>query len=155
MDELTRRGVAAIILGAVTDDDHQMQLRRLHLRREVGLLRQRESRRVFDSAVYVGTLGGERDSFVVRAGDLPVIDTALRTDVLSALVERTDPSAHTVWLTRAGGPEAYEQDASWFAASRIAFAMHGRQLDGFFAVTRYGWRDVATGESRAWRRLRL
>ena len=110
---------------------------------------------MFDSAVYVGSLGGERDSFVVRAGDLPTIDTALRTDVVGALVERTDSSSQTVWLTRAGGPEPYEQDAAWFAAARIAFAMHGRPLLGCFAVTRYGWRDVATGESRTWRRLRL
>jgi hypothetical protein len=33
--------------------------------------------------------------------------------------------------------------------------MHGRRLDGCFAVTRYGWRDVLTGETRTWRRLRL
>ena len=136
-------------------DDPQRQLRLLQLRLEVGLLRQRESRRVFDSVVYVGTLGGERDSFVVRAGDLPVIDAALRTDVVAALVERTEPRMRTVWLTRSGGPEAYDQDAAWFAAARVAFAMHGRPLEDCFAVTRYGWRDVATGESRTWRRLRL
>ena len=125
------------------------------LRQEVGLLRQRETRRVFDTVVYVGTLGGDRDSFVVRAADLPSIDGAMRTDVVSALVERTDDTLATVWLVRAGRPDAYELDLAWLAAARTAFAMHGRPLRGCFVVTRYGWRDVLTGESRTWKRLRL
>ena len=124
------------------------------LRREVGLLRRRETRRVFDTVVYVGSLGGERDSFVARARDVPCLDDAVRADVMSALVERTAESLRTVWLTRAGHPDPYEQDVAWFAAARTAFAMHGRPLDGCFVVTRYGWRDVVTDESRAWKRLR-
>ena len=128
---------------------------RARLRREVGLLRQRETRRVFDTVVYVGSLGGERDSFVARARDVPCLDAAVRADVLSALLERTPESLRTVWLTRAGRPDPYEQDASWFAAARTAFAMHGRPLHGCYVVTRYGWRDVVTAESRAWKRLRL
>jgi hypothetical protein len=126
-----------------------------HLRREVGLLRRRETRRVFDTAVYVGSLSGARDSFVARARDLPVLDAALRTDVLCALVERTTDDQRTFWLTRAGGPDAYEQDLAWSAAAHTAFAIHARPLDGCFAVTRYGWRDIVTGESRTWKRLRL
>lgn len=125
------------------------------LRQEVGLLRQRETRRVFDTVVYVGTLGGDRDSFVARAADLPSLDGAMRTDVVSALLERTDDTLATVWLTRAGQPDAYELDLAWLAAARTAFGMHGRPLLGCFVVTRYGWRDVLTGDSRAWKRLRL
>ena len=134
---------------------HAEHPRHVHLRQEVGLLRQRETRRVFDTVVYVGTLGGDRDSFVVRAGDLPVIDTAVRTDVVSALLERTDDRHRTAWLTRSGGPDPYEQDAAWSACARTAFAMHGRPIEGFFAITRYGWRDVVGGDGRTWRRLRL
>ena len=126
-----------------------------HLRREVGLLRQRETRRVFDTVVYVGTLGAERDSFVVRAADLPGIDGAVRTDIVSALLERTPEPHRTLWLARAGSPDTYEQDLAWLAAARTAFAMHARPLTGCFAITRYGWRDVLTGESRIWKRLRL
>ena len=58
------------------------------LRTEVGLLRQRETRRVFDTSVHVGTLGGARDSWVARRGDVPVVDLALRTDVVSAMLDR-------------------------------------------------------------------
>jgi len=125
------------------------------LRREVGLLRQRETRRVFDTVVYVGTLGGDRDSFVARARDLPAIDTAVRIDVLADLLDRTDDRLRTLWLTRAGRPEPYEDDITWLAAAGTAFAMHGRPLEGCFVVTRFGWRDVRSGESREWQRLRI
>lgn len=125
------------------------------LRTEVGLLRRRETRRVFDTVVHVGTLGGECDSFVVRAADLPVVDTALRTEVVASLVDRADATARMLWLTRPGVPEPYDDDLAWLAAAGTAFAMHGRTLDGCYVVTRYGWRDVRTGEARTWRRLRL
>ena len=125
------------------------------LRTEVGRLRERETRRVFDTTVYVGTLGAGRDSFVVRARDVPAIDGAVRIDVVSALLERTPGDHRTTWLTRVGRPDPYDQDHAWLAAARTAFAMHGRPLEGCFAVTRYGWRDELTGESRAWKRLRL
>ena len=125
------------------------------LRTEVGLLRQRESRRVFDTAVHVGTLGGTHDSWVSRRADAPVVDAALRTDVVSALLERTEGLSDTVWLTRSGRPEAYDEDLAWLAAATTAFAQHGRAVGGCYAVTRYGWRDVRTGEARSWQRLRL
>lgn len=127
----------------------------LLLRREVGLLRQRETRRVFDLAVYVGTLGGPRDSFVVRARDLPSMDAGLRADVVSELVAQTDDGQRTAWVVRAGHPEQHDADLQWFAAARAAFAMHGRPLEAFYAITRYGWRDVSSGRMRTWKRLRL
>ena len=127
----------------------------LLLRREVGLLRQRETRRVFDLAVYVGTLGGPRASFVVRARDLPVMDPGLRADVVSGLLEETSPDLATAWVVRPGRPEQHDADLLWLAAARGAFAMHGRALEDFYAITRYGWLDVLTGRSRTWKRLRL
>jgi hypothetical protein len=127
----------------------------LLLRREVGLLRQRETRRAFDTSVYVGTLGGERDSFVVRRRDLPTLDRGLRVDVVSELLERTADALRTGWTVRPGTAEAHDEDAEWHAAARAAFAMHGRPLEAFYAITRYGWRDVATGAGRSWKRLRL
>ena len=127
----------------------------LLLRREVGLLRERETRRVFDLTVYVGTLGGPRDSFVVRARDLPAMDPGLRADVVSELLEQTTAEQCTAWVVRAGHPEPHDADLHWLAAARAAFAMHGRPLEAFYAITRYGWRDVRTGRARTWKRLRL
>lgn len=125
------------------------------LREEVGRFRQREQRRRFDAAVYVGRLGGARDAFVVRAMDLPAVDAALRVDVLSSLLDAGDPAWETAWLMRPGMPEPHDADLAWFSAARRAFAIHDRTLAAFYAITRYGWRDVVTGESRTWKRLRL
>ncbi len=124
------------------------------LRLEVGELRRRETRRLFDLRVYVGVLGGARHCFVARSQDLPVLDAALRTEVVSQLLEETD-AATAAWITRPGTPEPYDCDLDWLSAAGTAFAMHGRELLSFHAITRYGWRDVRVGESRAWKRLRL
>jgi len=140
---------------------------RARLRQEVGSLRVRESRRRFDATINVGRLAGERQSFVVRAQDLPVLDAALRIDVVSSLVdsfsaERGENTGReqaadrlTAWVTRPGSPASHDMDLQWLAAGTTAFAMHGRTLTGFYAVTRYGWLDVRTEESRIWKRLRL
>jgi hypothetical protein len=128
---------------------------RLLLRQEVGRFRARESRRVFDVSVHIGVLGGPRDSFVVRAQDLPTVDAALRTDVVAALLEGAPASWRTAWLVRPGTPEPHDLDLQWLAAASAAFGMHARTLDGFYVLTRSGWRDVLTDESRVWRRLRL
>lgn len=128
---------------------------RLLLRQEVGWLRARESRRVFDLSVHVGVLGAGRDSFVVRAQDLPAVDAALRTDVVAGLVEDSPVSWRTAWLVRPGSPEPHDLDLRWLSAASSAFGMHDRPLDGFFVLTRSGWRDVLTDESRTWKRLRL
>lgn len=125
------------------------------LRREVGMFRARESRRVFDAAVNVGLPSGSRDSFVVRAQDIPAIDAALRVDVMLALLADSRPDWKTAWLSRSGGVEAHEADLDWLRAATSAFAIHGRKLDGFYVVTRTGWRDVRTDEQRTWQRLRL
>jgi len=124
------------------------------LRQEVGELRRRETRRVFDLMVYVGALGGPKDCFVVRAQDIPMLDAALRTEVVSSLVEDC-PTATAAWITRSGRPEPYDSDLTWLSAATRAFGMHDRVLDSFHAITRYGWRDVRSGDSRSWQRLRL
>lgn len=125
------------------------------LRREVGQLRQRETRRIFDQAVYVGTLGGSRESWVLPARDVPAVDHGVRTDVVSTLLESAATECAAAWLVRPGTPEAHDADLHWLAAADAAFAIHGLRLETFHAITRYGWRDVRTGESRHWKRLRL
>jgi hypothetical protein len=130
------------------------------LRLEVGRFRLQESRRRFDQAVHLGRIGGCRETFVVQRGDAPVMDAGLRAEVVRRLLERfvaadSAASAATVWLTRPGVASLHDDDLSWYAAARAAFASHGHRLDGFYALTRTGWLDVLSGESRTWRRLRL
>ena len=125
------------------------------LRREVGLLRARESRRIFDPMVSVGLLGARRESFVVRAQDLPAVDSGLCVDVVSGMLAATSTEAPEAWLTRPGSPAPHDMDLQWLAAAFIASAMHGRLLHGFYAITRSGWLDVRSGEQRSWKRLRL
>lgn len=138
-----------------TSDTGLTPARQAMLRREVGLLRRRESRRVFDTCVNVGIVGGPRACFVIPARDLPAVDVALRTDVVSALLEETPAEWRTTWLARAGTPEQHDLDLQWLAAARTAFGMVDRPLEACYAVTRTGWRDVLTGERRVWVRLRL
>lgn len=140
---------------AVHATDPSDPTRRLLLRQEVGRFRQRESRRVFDTSVHVGVLAGERAGFVVRAADLPALDAALRLDVGCTLVDQSPREWRTTWVVRAGTPEVHDVDLQWLAAFTMAFAIHERQLDGCYVVTRAGWRDVVTDESRVWARLRL
>ena len=133
------------------------------LRTEVALLRARESRRVFDAMVCVGRLGAARESFVVRAQDLPAFDEALRVEVLSRLLEqaagRCGPEAYAdppaTWIARAGLPELHDADLRWMSAATIAFGQHGLSPAPFYVVTRTGWLDPRTGESRTWKRLRI
>lgn len=129
--------------------------RRNLLREEVGRFRAGECRRVFDASVHVGLLAGPRTGFVVRARDLPAVDVALRTDVVSALLEDSPPSWRTAWLVRPGTPEPHDLDLAWLAAMRAAAGMHDRPLDGCYVLTRAGWRDLVSDESRTWARLRL
>lgn len=125
------------------------------LRLEVGRLRRRETRRAFDSAVYVGTLDGPRDSFALPLRDVPALDAGVRTDVVCALLARTGPELRTMWLVRPGRPEPHDADLEWQGAARRAFAFHDRPLEGCYVITRYGWRDLDSGRSRTWKRLRI
>ena len=132
---------------------HDARLRTL--REEVGRLRQRETRRLFDACLHVGELGGDRTGFVIAARDLPVMDVELRVDVVSRLLQDSPPHWRAAWLVRQGTPEQHDEDLRWLSAVRTAYAMHERPLDGCYTVTRYGWRDLVTGEARSWVRLRL
>ncbi|HSJ19487.1 MAG TPA: hypothetical protein VK964_02840 [Nocardioidaceae bacterium] len=127
------------------------------LRLEVGRLRRDEFRQRFDSVVHVGRLGGECRRCTVPTADLGVLDAGTRTEVISRLLEEVPvPEASAaVWVTRAGEPQVQDDDLAWHAAACLAFGALGRSLEGFWAVTRTGWLDIRTGESRTWKRLRL
>jgi hypothetical protein len=128
------------------------------LRLEVGRFRLRESRRRFDPALHLGRLGAAHETFDVQRADTALLDAGLRADVVSRLLDRFVPESDrsaTVWLTRPGATSVHDEDLAWLAAARTAFGCHGHRLDGFYALTRSGWLDVLSGESRTWRRLRL
>jgi hypothetical protein len=141
--------------GVWSGDPDSTTARRLLLREEVGGLRERESRRVFDPSVHVGELGGGRTGFVLWARDDPAVDAAMRVDIASRLVADSPPGWRTAWISRPGTPEPHDRDVQWLAAVRTAFGIHDRALDGFYALTRSGWRDVLTEERQVWARLRL
>lgn len=130
------------------------------LRQEVGEFRRGERRRRFPLGVHAGTLGGPRASVQVGWPEPASYDAALRLDMVDALLaqEADTPTGRRhvdVWLTRPGVPELHDLDLAWHAAARHAAGAHGLALAAFHVVTRTGWLDVLTGESRTWKRLRL
>ena len=125
------------------------------LRLEVGRLRRRETRRAFDSALHLGSLDSERDSFTLPLRDVLAIDAGVRTDIVCTLLERTDRGSRTLWLVRPGDPEPQDADLAWAGAARRAFTRHERPLEGCYVITRYGWLDLDRGRSRTWKRLRI
>jgi hypothetical protein len=128
--------------------------RSTELRLEVGRFRARESRRVFAPTVHVGDVAGERESFALHPADGP-IDASLRIDLLGRLLESAPPDSTTAWLSRPGHPSVHDHDLEWLGAAHAAFGMHDRRLSDFYAITRSGWLDVRSGETRVWKRLRL
>lgn len=109
------------------------------------------TRRALPTRLYVGRPGGDRTEVPVEA----TYDDGLRVDLLTrALDGLVDPGLLCGWLTRGGFPTACDEDLLWLAAADRAFGRHGAARVPFFAVTRRGWLDVRTGESRAWQRVR-
>jgi hypothetical protein len=127
------------------------------LRLEVGRLRARETHGHFDTVVHLGLLGEPHSTCAVSRADGPVLDPGTRTDVVTRLLEGgLGPEDRAcVWLTRAGEPVVQDDDLAWLAAASRAFGSLDQRLEGFWTVTRTGWLDLRTGESRTWKRLRL
>jgi hypothetical protein len=122
-------------------------------RLEVGRLRARDQRRTFPVELRVGRPAGPQVSL-----EVPRTDPGLRLDLTCALLdlwrEQHDGSAFA-WTVRPGVPTPHDADLAWYAAAVRAFGAVGAPLPGFRAVTKTGWLDVVTGESRVWKRLRL
>ena len=129
---------------------------RLHacLRRAVFDHALNEPRRAFPALLHVGVPGGRAAVFAPEPGD--VLDHALRTDVVAALLRRMrgrGAPEPLVWLTRAGDLDLQDVDAAWLAATRAAAAEGGAPV-AMVVVTRHGWVDPRTGVCRQWKRLR-
>ena len=122
-------------------------------RLEVGRLRARDQRRRFPPELHLGIPAGARVSLELTRADL-----GLRFDLLGALLdlwrhEHGGPAS--AWIARPGVPVLHDDDLAWYAAAVRAFGALDEAPAGFRAVTRSGWLDVVTGESRVWKRLRL
>ena len=122
-------------------------------RLEVARLRGRDPRRRFPPELHLGTPAGPRVSL-----ELPAADAGLRLDLLAALLDlwkEDHGGPASVWVVRPGVPELHDDDLAWYAATVRAFGALGEAPEEFRAVTRGGWLDVVSGESRVWKRLRL
>jgi hypothetical protein len=120
---------------------------------EVGRLRARDQRRTFPTELHLGQPAGPRVSL-----EVPTADVGLRLDLVCALLDRwreQHGGPAFGWTVRSGVPTPHDADLAWYAAAVRAFGAVGEALQGFRAVTKAGWLDVVTGESRVWKRLRL
>jgi hypothetical protein len=136
------------------------QATRAALRLEVGRLRQRERRRRFDPTVFLGTPAGVSLGREVPRAAAPILDPGTRTTLVTGLLEEwvclgPSPVPPGVWLTRPGEPVLQDEDLAWLSATLLAFGSWGLSPRGCWTVTRTGWLDAPSGESRTWKRLRL
>ncbi len=137
--------------------DRQAADPRAGWRREVGELRVREQRRRHPLGVHVGEPAGRRESLELPWPEPGWYDSGLRVDLVTALLARPGARVGSAacWLTRPGVPDLHDADLAWYAAALRGFGAQDVTLTGFYAVTRSGWLEVATGDRRAWKRLRL
>lgn len=104
--------------------------------------------------LHVGVVAGERVSG--RLPPLGTLDHALRVEVLAALLEGAPTGTEGLWVTRPGPPVVLAEERGWASAAMVAFGLLGHDpAQVCHAVTRHGWVDLRSGESRVWRRLRL
>ena len=123
------------------------------LRRAVLDFRAFEHRKVFAPVVHVGVPGG-----VVLAYEPPrdqPLEHGLLADLVAAWLQRTTTEAvdPLVWVTRTGDFVLEDADAAWLSAARSAYAEADVPLT-MVVVTRRGWWDPRSGQSRVWKRLR-
>lgn len=124
------------------------------LRLEVGRFRRGEHRRRFPVRLSLGELAGRRHDLEVPSD----ADTQLATDLALTLAEQISADAwgdRVWWVTRPGVPDLHEMDNRWMAATSLAAGILGRGSRPLYVITRSGWLEPGTGESRRWVRLRL
>jgi len=86
------------------------------------------------------------------------VDLQIGTDLALVLAEQIPGPAWSElvwWVTRPGVPDLHEMDNRWISATRQAAGILGREALPLYVITRSGWLDPSSGESRRWVRLRL
>lgn len=109
--------------------------------------------RSLPTTLHVGTPGGARTEVPVE----PWYDGGLRTELVAQALAMLEPATFAValpWLTRTGDLGTRDADLAWCAAALGAFGRYGVSPPGFFVVTRRGWLDLLTGQTRTWSRVR-
>ncbi len=143
------------------------------LRAEVAALRRREQRRIFPARLCLGTSPARGPGHELAWPPRDPPDVGLLFDLVDSLFDTvstvstaSDDSAvgcSRLWLVRPGVPEVHDLDLRVASvAVRVAAARgpahrspHGPAHGPLVVLTRYGWLDPLTGESRRWKRLRL
>lgn len=130
-------------------------------RLEVAQFRRDEPRRVFPLRLHVGHPAGARVRVDVPWPVPRSYDAGLCFDVADALLGRwlaergPGPAEAWCWVARPGVPALHDADLAWRLAAVRACGASAVALAGVRVVTKTGWLDVATGERRTWKRLRL
>ena len=141
------------------------------LRGRVLELRQTGRRQRFAARLeLVSTVPGSVEVLACRSSVEEIDDHALRVDLLSRLLMSVDleqaghapgvvlrrfpgPAVALVHV-RPGLPEPSDSDIAWLAAARCQAGMTAVAVSCAFALTRWGWVELAGGERRTWVRLR-
>lgn len=118
------------------------------LRLRVGQLRAATQSRTFPTAVEVVGGPGWTDL------GAPSADHGLRVDLLCRLLAGHGGAA-TVAVIRPGPHERRDEDMAWARAALVAADVVGVSLTTVVIVSRWGWLDLASGEQRTWKRLRV
>jgi hypothetical protein len=139
----------SLVIGSVGEPvspADQARLRRLVLEHKA-----EERRRHFPAVLHLGGPGRPESGRVDESA--ASLDHALRCDVLEAMLRRARAGPLMTWLTRPGDLEVQDVDLAWLRAVATVNAETGRALP-YVVVTRDGWRDLASGAGRTWRRVR-
>ncbi len=148
MGGLRHRG-AMVTIGEPLSRASEPLLRRLVLEHKAT-----ERRHRFSPVLHLGWPGRQELGRVVDpAPPYEVLDDALRSDLLSAMLRRAPDGPVMAWLTRPADIEVQDVDLAWLRAVTTVLGETGRLLP-YVVVTRTGWRDPLTGVGRSWRRLR-
>ena len=125
------------------------------LRVEVGALRLRERRRHFPAELCLGSYAGARITLPLPWPVPATYDDALLGELVDALWDRRGGPTGTLWLLRPGVPDPHDLDVRLSAVTERAAQCRGAAPSPFAIVTRYGWLEPRSGETRRWKRLRL
>jgi hypothetical protein len=131
------------------------QSERQALRTEVGSLRMREQRRLFPAELCLGSYGEHRLTVALPWPLPPEYDDALLGELTDALWDRCHGGSRSVWLVRPGVPDLHDVDVRLAAVVERVADCRGVPASPFLVVTRYGWLEPRSGETRRWKRLRL
>lgn len=148
-------------------DERERARRERLLRAEVAALRRREQRRVFPARICVGPAPEQGAGHELAWPPRDPPDVGLLFDLVDSLHDAQDAQdardlrggghgpTPRLWLVRPGAPEVHDLDLRVASVGVRVAAARGAGSGSLVVLTRYGWLDPLTGESRRWKRLRV